>query len=121
MNNNLLDWKLNDIETEFAHLESFTYVMESEIRNASDEEISLSMSNKLIACLNMQETKIKELLTTMDELISEVKKSNNPNIDIETLSKVYRGELPESALDDNALDKTFTQLMRDLRKRRGEI
>lgn len=120
MNNNLLDWKLQDIVTELSHLESFTYVMESEIRNASQDEINLSLTNKLIACLVMQETKIKELITTMEELVHEVKKSNDPDIDIETLLKVYRGELPESAIDDEALNKTFTRFMQGWRKMRGE-
>lgn len=120
MNNNLLDWKLQDIAADLHQLDTFSGVIEGTIRNADSSERTTGFASVILSCLAMQTAKIKELITTMEELVQEIKKSNNPDIDLETLLKVYRGELPESAIDDKALNETFTRFMQGWKKMRGE-
>lgn len=98
MNNDLLDMKLQDFVADLSHFESFTYAIESIVRYA-DDQMETGIANQLMACLVMQETKIKEFITALDELENKVRKSNNDAIPTETLLKVFRGELPESTLD----------------------
>lgn len=99
MNNNLLDMKLQDLTAELYPLDTFSGVIENEIRNASESEIKVDFANTLLSCLSMQSAKIKEIIAAFEAFSDAVKENSNPDIPIDLLLKVYRGELPESALE----------------------
>lgn len=75
MKNEELDLKLQDVTAELYPLDTFSGVIENEIRNASDSQISVDFANTLLSCLSMQSAKIKEMITTMEELTDAVQKT----------------------------------------------
>lgn len=103
MKNDLLVWKAEDIAAELRMLDTFNGVMEDEIRNASTADTSLD--DAILSCLSMQSAKIKEIIAAVNKLIDDAR-AKSEHIDIGLISKVCRGELPESALDDATASST---------------
>ena len=75
MKNEEVDLKLQDVTSELYPLDTFSGVIENEIRNASDSQISVDFANTLLSCLSMQSAKIKEIITAMEELTDAVQKT----------------------------------------------
>ena len=75
MKNEEVDLKLQDVTSELYPLDTFSGVIENEIRNASDSQISVDFANVLLSCLSMQSAKIKEIITAMEELTDTVQKT----------------------------------------------
>ncbi len=99
MKNDLLVWKAEDIAAELHMLDTFNGVIEIHIRNAPMADATAAFEDDILSCLSMQSAKIKELIAYVDKIADEAR-AKSENIDIELVSKVFRGELPESALDD---------------------
>lgn len=95
MKNDLLVWKAEDIAAELHMLDTFNGVIEIHIRNAPMADATAAFEDDI----SMQSAKIKELIAYVDKIADEAR-AKSENIDIELVSKVFRGELPESALDD---------------------
>lgn len=98
MKNDLLVWKAEDIAAELRMLDTFNDVMELHIRNAPMADVTVAFADAILSCLCMQSAKIKELIAYVDKLADNAR-AKSENIDIELVSKVFRGELPESVLD----------------------
>lgn len=75
MKNEELDLKLQDATAELYMLDTFSGVIENEIRNASDSQISVDFANTILSCLSMQTAKIKEIIATMEGLTDAVHKT----------------------------------------------
>lgn len=75
MNNDMLDFELQDITADLYSLKTFTGIIENEIHNASDKERTVDFANDILSCLTMQTAKIKGLIATMEELANKVRQS----------------------------------------------
>lgn len=77
MKNEELDLKLQDVTAELYPFDTFSGVIENEIRNASDSQISVDFANTLLSCLSMQSAKIKEIITAMEELTDAIQNKSS--------------------------------------------
>lgn len=115
MKNDLLAWKAEEISAELYMLDTFNGVMENHIRNALMADATTEFANTILSCLSMQSAKIKEIIAYVEKLADEVR-AKSENIDIELVSKVFRGELPESALDGETASETTAGQFRQVKK-----
>ena len=52
-------------------LDTFTDVIENEIRNASDRERTVDFANTILSCLSMQSAKVKQFIEIAEKLEQE--------------------------------------------------
>lgn len=65
--------KISELNEELRMLDTFSGVIENQIRNASESEINVDFANTLISCLYMQSAKIGQIIDIAEKLESEVK------------------------------------------------
>lgn len=68
-----VETEISELNIGLRELYTFSGVIENEIRNASDSQISVDFANTLLSCLSMQSAKVGELIAVAEKLESEVK------------------------------------------------
>lgn len=72
-----MEIKISELNEELRMLEIFTGVIENEIRDAGEREISVDFANTLLSMISMQSAKVKQLIEIAEKLEEKVKGINN--------------------------------------------